>query len=137
MPETTVQNTNHEVVESTPQSVAVQEETRRHENVVSPAVDIYEVPNALIVKADLPGLRTEDISVNVEQNVLTISGKAPRQEAEYTYREFEIPGYYRQFKLGEKIDQNNIQAEYTNGVLTLHLAFAESAKPRQIKVNVG
>ncbi len=135
MSESTIQNTTNEVTEVQPETV--KESTRNLGRTVSPAVDIYEINQSLIVKADLPGLSNEQVEVNVDQNILTISGSPSVEEKPFSYQEFSIPGYYRQFKLGETIDQEKIEAKYAHGVLTLKLPFAEAAKPKQIQVNVG
>lgn len=114
------------------------EATREPERYVNPPVDIYETQDGLTVLADLPGAAQDSIGISVEDGVLTIRGTVPEKEsAGSDYTEFELVSYFRQFKLGEKIDQEKIQAEYRNGVLKLLLPFAEKAKPRQIQVKVA
>jgi len=134
MTEMTVANNN----QNTPAPVPAHEATREPERYVTPAVDIYEDENGLVLAADLPGLDQDSVSVSVEKDVLTIKG-APRnhEERQYLYREFEPVGYFRQFELGKRIDQGAIKAEYKHGVLRLILPFAEEAKPRQITVQVA
>lgn len=124
-------------VECTPEAQVEVNQAQAKVQTITPVVDVYEVENAVVIKAELPGLGKEDIEINVNQRVLSITGKAPVSEVEYRYQEYAVPNYYRQFKLGESLDQENIQANFDQGVLTLTIAVAESAKPRQIKVNVG
>jgi len=112
--------------------------TREPDRYLIPAVDIFETEQGLTLVADLPGVDKDALSVKVEENVLTIRGKVtPRQYKQLTYNEFELLDYYRQFELGEMVDQSKIGAELRNGVLTLQLPKAEKAKPKQISVKVG
>jgi len=112
--------------------------TREPDRYLIPAVDIFETEQGLTLVADLPGVDKDGVSVKVEENVLTIRGKVtPRQYKLLTYNEFELLDYYRQFELGEMVDQSKIGAELRNGVLTLQLPKAEKAKPKQITVKVG
>jgi HSP20 family protein len=113
------------------------EETRSQERYVTPAVDIYETPEGLIVKADLPGVAKDGLDLRVENNLLTIRGRAAHTApGELLYREYELASFFRQFELSDKVDQLKISAELKNGVLTLNLPKAEEAKPRRIDVHV-
>jgi len=112
--------------------------TREPDRYLIPAVDIFETDQGLTLVADLPGVDKDGVSVKVEENVLTIRGKVtPRQYRHVTWNEFELLDYYRQFELGELVDQGKISAEMKNGVLSLQLPKAEKAKPKQITVKVG
>jgi len=112
------------------------EATREPERAIAPAVDIIETKEGLVVIADLPGVAQDGIHIAVDNGLLTIKGTVDTSNGrEYLYREFEPVAYFRQFTLGEKINQAAIKAEYKNGVLTLNLPFAEETKPRQITVN--
>ena len=106
----------------------------------SPAVDIYETPNELVVKADLPDVNEKDIDVRVENNLLTIHGERKFEKAvseenflrvERTYGAFS-----RSFSLPNTVNAETIGAEYKNGVLTVTLPKREESKPRQVKVTV-
>jgi len=115
-----------------------QEETRSQERYVTPAVDIYESLEGLLVKADLPGVAKDGLDLRVENNLLTIRGRAAHcAPGELLYREYELASFFRQFELSDKVDQLNISAELKNGVLTLNLPKAEEAKPRRIDVHVA
>src|SRR5690606_34747961 len=98
-----------------------------------------ETKEGLKVLADMHGIERDAIRLSVEDGLLTIQAAAPQSANgnDYVYREFETAGYFRQFQLGEKIDQTRIQADYRNGVLHLRLPFAEAAKPRQIPVKAA
>jgi HSP20 family protein len=104
----------------------------------APAVDIYETPNELVVKADLPDVNEKDIDVRVENNLLTIRGERKFEKSvskenflrvERTYGSFS-----RSFSLPNTVNAEAIGAEYKDGVLTVTLPKREESKPRQVKV---
>lgn len=102
-----------------------------------PNVDIVERADELLVLAEVPGARAENINIDFEQGRLTIhaSVKARRpDDAVYLQREYGVGDFYRVFQVGEQIDASKISAEVENGVLTLHLPKAEAARPRKIAV---
>lgn len=114
------------------------EGTRTEERYVTPAVDIYEMPEGLVVMADVPGVTPNHLDVRVDNNILTIRAQAePSHLAEPTYREYQLVNYFRQFELSDKVDQSKISADLKHGVLTLTLPKAEEAKPRKIAVSVS
>jgi HSP20 family protein len=102
----------------------------------SPRVDIYETDNELILFAEVPGVRPEDVDLHYEQGELTLRARVqPRSEGKrLLLQEYEEGDFYRAFNIHESIDASRIGAECKNGVLTVHLPKAESAKPRQISV---
>ncbi len=112
--------------------------TRDETRYIAPPVDIYETDDALVVVADLPGVKSDEVDIRVEDNVLTIKGKADYIPPANVLRgEFNLQGYYRQFQLSDEVDQDKISAESKNGVLTIRLPKAEKSKPRQIKVKMS
>jgi HSP20 family protein len=114
------------------------ETTRANEDYVKPPVDIYESPEGLTVLADLPGVKKDDLSIEVEDNILTIQARARHEmEGEPIYREFALVNFFRQFQLSNQVDTAKIAAEFRHGVLKLTLPKAEQAKPKQIQVQVG
>jgi len=122
------------VTASTEKSLATRDDTLY----IAPPVDIFETEDALTVVADLPGVSKDDVDIRVEDDVLTIKGKANYAlPASSVHEEFNLQGYYRQFRLSDEVDQNKISAETQNGVLTITLPKAEKSKPKRIKVNVG
>lgn len=101
----------------------------------APAVDVYEDADAVFVQAELPGLRLEDVTVNVENDVLTLSGerRSERDEGHHV-RERWVGAFARSFKLPRTIDVERIDATLKDGVLTVKLPKRESIKPRKIEI---
>ena len=107
-----------------------------------PPVDIYETDgHDLVISAELPDMRREDITVTVEQHTLTIKGekKISTDVKEDRYRRIErgYGHFSRSFSLPSTVDASKIGAEYKNGVLTVTMPFREEAKPRTINVEVA
>ena len=103
--------------------------------VFTPDVDIFETEKDLTLLADMPGVKSEDLNIDLRENVLTLDGevKSPESENESElYNEYRTGKYYRQFNLSEMIDQSKIEAAMTDGVLRLTLPKVEAAKPRKI-----
>jgi HSP20 family protein len=112
--------------------------TRDESLYIAPPVDIFETEESLTVVADLPGVDKNSVDIRVEDNVLTIKGRAEYQPQGTALREeFSIKGYYRQFQLSDGVDQEKISAESKNGVLTITIPKSEKLKPRQIPVKLG
>lgn len=101
-----------------------------------PYCDILERENELLIHADMPGVRTEDIDINYERGLLTLQGRVDprREDRRFLMREYGVGDYHRSFEVGEGIDDSRIEAEVKDGVLTLHLPKAESIRPRKIAV---
>jgi HSP20 family protein len=106
----------------------------------SPAVDIFETENELVLKADLPDIDQKNIDVRVENQTLTIAGerKFEKQDSGKGFHRIErsYGTFVRSFAVPNTFDTENIAAEYKNGVLTVQLPKKEAAKPRQVKVEV-
>jgi len=106
----------------------------------APAVDIYETEHELVVKADLPDVKPEELDIRVESNILTIRGERKFEkkvnESNYLRVERAYGAFSRSFSLANTVNSEAIKAEYKNGVLTLTIPKREEAKPKQIKVNV-
>jgi HSP20 family molecular chaperone IbpA len=122
------------------QEVATPAEQTRPGIVFSPNVDIYETDQRLMLLADLAGVKPEDLTVDLRDDVLTISGEVQPFEGpneKDILIEYEIGKYYRQFTLSEVIDQGRIDAQLKDGVLQLTLPKVEKAAPRTIKVTAG
>jgi HSP20 family protein len=117
---------------------AVPEQTRPGP-VYWPAVDIFENDDRISVLADMPGVKAQDLEIDLRENVLTLSGPVDAPEAAsetHVLREYETGTFFRQFTLSQEIDQAKIDAKLTDGVLRLELPKLERAKPRQITVKV-
>jgi HSP20 family protein len=106
----------------------------------APAVDIYETEHELVVKADIPEIKPEELDIRVENNILTIRGerKFEKEVSENNYLRVErsYGSFSRSFSLANTVNAEAIKADYKNGVLTLSIPKREEAKPKQIKVNV-
>ena len=108
--------------------------------VFTPNVDILESDTEIVLLADMPGVATDDVSIDLRDGVLTLSGDVkPWEDKEESnvLIEFRIGKYYRQFTLSKSIDQDGIEAKLENGVLRLSLPKSEKAMPRKIMVNAS
>jgi HSP20 family protein len=106
-----------------------------------PVVDIYNTPqHEVVIKAELPDVKREDISVTFENNVLTLKGERKRGESatrEHFQRvERSFGSFTRSFTLPTSVDASKIAASYKDGVLTVRLPRREESKPKQISVNI-
>jgi HSP20 family protein len=107
----------------------------------APALDVYEDNDNLIVRAEVPGMKKDDINISLHDNVLTVSGER-RNEKKYegsqTSREERFFGRFtRSVALQKQVDSNRVKAAYRDGILTITLPKAEEAKPRQITVQAA
>jgi HSP20 family protein len=102
----------------------------------TPRVDILETDKELILFADLPGVRSEDVELRFENGQLVLSGHvSPRLgDKQFVLREYEEGDFYRAFAIHESIDATKIEASCKQGILTVHLPKVEAVKPRQIAV---
>jgi HSP20 family protein len=107
----------------------------------SPSVDITEDEKEFLVKAELPDVKKEDIKVNVENGVLTITGerKFEKEEKGKKYHRIEraYGNFTRSFTLPEAVKADKVAAEFKDGVLNVRLPKDEAAKPKSIAVKVG
>jgi len=105
-----------------------------------PSVDIYETAEAIILKAELPGIKKEDVSVEVKDNVLMLKGeRTEEKEAEgknYYRKERAFGSFNRSFNLQHRIQPDRIKARFKDGVLKIEIPKPEEEKPKQITVNV-
>jgi HSP20 family molecular chaperone IbpA len=108
--------------------------------VFTPAVDIFETEKEITMLADMPGVKADDLTIDLRDNTLTLSANsAPvgNTDEEEILVEYETGRYYRQFTLGELINQKNIDAKLNDGVLRLTLPKVEKATPKKIAVKTG
>ena len=107
----------------------------------SPPLDVFQDKDHVFVKAELPGMKKEDIRISLHENTLTISGER-KQEQEVKegdgYRSERFFGrFHRSMTLPVPVRTDNVKAQYKEGILTVTLAKAEEAKPKQIEVQVS
>jgi len=106
-----------------------------------PAVDIYETDShEVVIKAELPDVKKEDIGVTVENNVLTLTGERKQEQStkreQFQRIERRFGSFSRSFTLPTSVDAGQIAASYKDGVLTIRLPRREESKPKQISVSV-
>lgn len=106
-----------------------------------PAVNVYDLDNELLITAEIPGVKAEDLELTVANGVLTMRGKraGPEGVPDERYRRQERPRgvWQRSLSLPERIQDEQMTAEFTNGVLKIHLPKAPSVQPRQIPISEG
>jgi HSP20 family protein len=104
----------------------------------SPAVDIFETESEIVVKAELPGMERKDITLHLENNVLTLQGerKFAKDGKEENYHRIErsYGNFSRSFSIPATVDDEHIRADYKEGVLNIILPKKEQAKPKQIRI---
>src|SRR3989440_833171 len=104
----------------------------------SPSVDIFETEGEIVVKAELPGMNREDITLHLENNVLTLRGerKFEKETKDENYHRIErsYGNFSRSFSIPATVDEEKIRADYKDGVLKIALPKKEQAKPKQIKI---
>jgi HSP20 family protein len=106
----------------------------------APTTDVYETKDALVLKTEVPGLTEKDIDIEIENNVLTISGERKFEEKteEKGYQRFErkYGKFMRSFTLPTNVAADKIHANYYNGVLEVDIPKTEEAKPKKIRLDV-
>ena len=102
-------------------------------------LDLYRTGETFVVKVDLPGVDPASIDIDIEERTLTIRADRPADEGEVQWLAHERPSgtFARQLTLGYGVALDRIEADYTDGVLTLTIPVAEEAKPRKIAVQHG
>ena len=113
------------------------EKTRELVEII-PAVDIYEDDDEILLHADMPGVVKENVTVNIDNGTLSLSGiRKLKQDGVTTWEEFTDVEYVRRFSVPQTIDVERVEAELRNGVLKLHLPKSEAARPRQIEIKTA
>jgi HSP20 family protein len=107
----------------------------------SPAVDIVETENELVLKADVPGVELKDIDIQLENGTLTVKGERKLEKEEkgkgFHRMERSYGSFVRYFTVSDTVDAEHVKADYQAGVLTITLPKKEIAKPKAIKVQVS
>ena len=109
---------------------------------IAPRLDVVERDNEFVVKAEMPGMKKDDIEVSLENGVLTITAETKSEteekEGDRVIRQERRYGkFLRSLRLGKEIDEKKVKASYKDGILELVLPKAEEVKPKKIAVNVG
>ncbi len=103
----------------------------------TPFIDIHEGPEGLVLEADLPGVGQDNVAIQLEDNVLTLTARVDPVfpgEARALHEEYRQSDFQRSFILSDEVDRERIAAELKNGVLRLSLPKAERAKTRRIEI---
>ncbi|MBL8824172.1 MAG: Hsp20/alpha crystallin family protein [Planctomycetia bacterium] len=122
------------------QADAVQQSVREPRHVYTPALDIYETEDGLVLEADLPSVKPENLEIRVQDNVLHLFGKVTwpvSATARLIHEEIREEDFYRSFILSDEVDTEQITADFSDGVLKLTLPKAPKTKPRKIEVRTG
>jgi HSP20 family protein len=123
--------------ENGPQVAPSVEEMNAARVCFTPLIDIHEGPEGLILEADLPGASESSVSIQLEDNVLSLLAKvlSPAPEgARVLHEEYRVGDFHRSFILSDEVERSKITAELKNGVLRLNLPKAERAKTRRIEI---
>lgn len=108
-----------------------------------PVVDVRETADAILVQAELPGLHPDDVDLRVENGVLTISGEKKheveegKEDSSYHFFERRYGRFERSFTLPRSVNADAVKARFEQGVLTVTLPKAETARPRRIQIEAG
>jgi HSP20 family protein len=133
-------NRTHGLQTQDGRDLATATEATRPGVLITPPVDIFEDPHAITVLADMPGVTPGQLTIDLHEGVLTITGRAehPNGAPERpVFQEYQAGVFQRSFTLSEAIDQERIQATLKHGVLRLRLPKVDRAKPRQITINTA
>jgi HSP20 family protein len=108
--------------------------------VFTPAVDIFESEEQITLLADMPGVASDGVTIDLQDDELKLKGEVEAQGSDsetYLLREYETGRFHRHFSLSDRIDQSKISATMKDGLLRLVLPKVEKAKPRKIEVVAG
>jgi HSP20 family protein len=102
-------------------------------------IDAWREGDRFVVELDLPGIQADSLDLDIERNVITVRAERPglNQDREMVAAERPRGIFSRQLFLGDNLDTDRIEADYTDGVLRLTIPVAERAKPRKIEINSG
>ena len=108
---------------------------------VMPAIDVYETDDDVIVKAALPGIKPEDVEITMTGQTLTLRGELKEDEEvkrdQYLFRERRFGSFNRTLQLPVRVQGDNAEATFADGLLTLRIPKADEVKPRQIRINAN
>ncbi len=106
-----------------------------------PAIDVHETPDEVVVTAALPGLKPEDVEITMTGQTLSLRGEFKADESveqgRYLVQERRYGTFHRQVELPTRVQSENAEASFENGLLTLRIPKADEVKPRQIQIHAG
>lgn len=120
--------------------------TKREQNITErtpefmtlrPHVDIYENKEELLIIADMPGVKKENIHIELKKDELVFEGKRQHSPENSFASEFWNVRYHRAFQIHQEVDTDKIKAELKDGILRIHLPKSPSIKPRQIEIHTA
>ena len=105
----------------------------------TPSVDVSETDKEFVIKAEIPGVKKEDVKVTIEHGMLTIKGERKMEKEEKGKKFHRIERSYgsfvRSFRIPDGVDESKVKAEFKDGMMTIALPKSEKVKPRKIQVN--
>jgi HSP20 family protein len=114
---------------------------RAHRFDLTPAIDLSETDGEVILKASLPGVKPEDVDISINDGMLTVKGERKSEEktegANYYRQEIRYGAFSRSIPLPTRVNYEQADAEFKDGVLTVTLPKAEEVRPKQIKIRSG
>lgn len=106
-----------------------------------PAMDVVENDKEVVIRIDLPGMKPEDVKIELEDDVITISGEMgdtiEKEDDRYHYRERSYGAFQRSLRLPNTVDKDKVEASFENGVLNITLPKLPQAQPKQITVKAS
>lgn len=111
-------------------------------NALVPVIDVAETDNEYLIKAEIPGVKKEDLNVSVQDGVLTINAESKyedeeKKEGRLIRQERRYGKFVRSMRLGKDVDSSNVKADYNDGVLELKLPKIEEVKPKKIAIDIS
>jgi len=100
-------------------------------------INVHEQDDAYVLSALVPGIKADELNIQVLEDVVRIEGEYKTEETQYLVRELPSGSFNRTLRLPVPLDAENVEADITDGMLTLRLPKAESARPKQIKIKSG
>jgi HSP20 family protein len=111
---------------------------REQKHTYMPATDIRETPDAVVMQFDMPGVSKENVDINLDRDMLAVTGKVEQsEEANLLYQEYHVGDYYREFTLSDDLNKDKITAQINAGVLTLTIPKSEKTKAQKIQISGG
>ena len=103
-----------------------------------PKVDVIDHTDKITIEAEIPGLGKEEVSVDLEEDILTISGLKHSHDEDtnlkYIRKELKRSSFKRSFKLGDNVEKDNISADFENGVLLISISKIKKEEPKKVKI---